>query len=334
MVLGLAIQACDKGCLKCNAKSECIFCDATSNYYLSGTSCALSSQTNCAFLNQNGDCAACSGNFYLDSATKKCVAVETAKLLANCLSYSNVQACTKCAKNFLVKDGKCVAVVKLVDNCDYYVVDGICAGCASGYLFNANRDGCVASPNAANCAAYSFLDCKNCATGHIANQNLYFIDYNLNASNILSQIVSSSVAVNDWTGLRRCQKFADSNCLVASAFNSCVTCKAGYFLTAAKTCKVYPSPIIEGCLAYSSLITCRVCQIGFFLETNVKCTLITSDKLITDCQTYDNAANFVKCILCAANKYLSGNTCTSVRSVSLNLAQCKTTTVDGDTCAA
>ena len=61
--------------------------------------------------------------------------------------------------------------------------------------------------------------------------------------------------------------------------------------------------------------------------------MITADKLITDCQTYDNKASSVICTLCVATKFLSSNTCTNARVISLNLAQCKTTVVDADKCA-
>ena len=151
LVMSLTLQACDKGCLKCNTKNECLFCDTSNNYYLSGVNCAVSTLTNCFILNSNGECGQCGANYYLDASTKKCVAVETAKQITNCLWYGTGQVCIKCAKNFYIKDSKCVAVVKLVDNCDTYSDDGKCAACSTGFIFNAARDGCVAIPNTAGC---------------------------------------------------------------------------------------------------------------------------------------------------------------------------------------
>ena len=332
LVMGLTIQQCDKGCLKCNAKNECVFCDISNNYYLSGTKCLTSTLTNCQILNQNGDCGQCASNFYLDLATKKCVAVETAKQVANCQLYGSGQVCVKCVKGFFVKDGKCLAVVKSVDNCDVYFEDGKCLACASGYLFNAARDGCVASPNVSGCSAYSFLDCKTCATGYIANQNLYFVDYQNNALNIQAAIFSFvSGAMSDWTALKRCQKILDANCLVASAFNVCTTCAPNFFLTAEKTCRAYPKPIIEACQFYNSLTTCSGCLSGYFLEGPTKCTLIAGDKLITDCVSYDNKANTVRCLQCSVAKYLNNNACTA-RVDSINIANCKATNPAADEC--
>ncbi len=332
LVMGLTIQQCDKGCLKCSARNECVFCDTTNNYYLSQTKCLTSALTNCMTLNLNGDCGMCASNYYLDVSTKKCVAVETSKQVANCQYYANGQACVRCVKGYFIKDGKCVAVVKTVDNCEIYSDDGKCASCATGFLFNAARDGCVASPNVNGCSAYSFLDCKTCSAGYIANANLYFVDYQSNALNIQADI-NKFVAgnINDWTALKRCQKILDLNCLVASAHNVCTTCAAGFFLTTEKTCRAYPRPIIEACQTYNSLITCSGCLSGYFLESNTKCTLIAGDKLITDCVTYDNKANTVRCVQCVAAKYLSGNTCVA-RVDSVSIVNCKATNPNGDDC--
>lgn len=333
--MGLTLQACDKGCLKCNAKNECIFCDTSNNYYLSGVNCAVSTLTNCLLLNSNGECGQCAANYYLDVSTKKCVAVETLKQVANCSYYGSAQVCIKCAKNFFIKDSKCTAVVKLVDNCETYSDDGKCVGCASGFIFNAARDGCVAIPSVSGCSAYSFLDCKTCSTGFLQNPNLYFVDYQTSSASIYAEVRRFIAGTsNDWTALYRCQKYQDANCLTASAFNVCTTCKAAYFLTADKACRAYPKPIIEACLTYNSLITCSSCLSGYYLESSVKCTLIAGDKLITDCVTYDNKAANVQCTLCSAAKYLSANTCSSARADSINITNCKTNTITSDSCAA
>ena len=124
LVMGLALGACDKGTLKCNNKSEALICDSSNKYYLSGTSCAVSTQTNCQIISLTGDCTLCAAGFYLDGNTKKCVAVDTTKVVNNCLSYGTSQACVKCIKAFFISSGKCAAVTKTVDNCEFYSDDG------------------------------------------------------------------------------------------------------------------------------------------------------------------------------------------------------------------
>ena len=335
ILIGLTFQACDKGCLKCTTKNDCLFCDITNGYFLSNGNCALSAITNCLVLNSNGECGQCKENYFLDSSTKKCVAVPTANQIANCSLYGNGQVCIKCAKSFYISAGKCAAVVKVIDNCETYSGDGFCIGCSVGSIFNAARDGCVAKPDIGGCAAYSFVDCKTCASGFIQNLNLYFVGYQNSASSISADIqnfMSSGVA-NDWTALSRCQKIQDDNCLTALAFNVCSICKPKFFLAADKTCRANPFEIIEFCLTYSSLTTCTGCQSGYFLENSRKCTLVTGDKLIADCLSYDNKASSALCVLCSSTRFLSANTCSSVRVDSVNIANCKTVAVSADSCA-
>ena len=332
LVMSLTVQQCDRGCLKCNTKNECVFCDNTNGFFLSLGKCSQSTLANCSWLAQNGDCLRCAANFYLDFSTKKCVAVETAKLIANCSFYSSIQACTLCAKGYFIKDGKCVAVTKTVDNCENYKDDGKCENCASGFLFNATRDACIASPNISGCGSYTFLECKACSFGYISNDNLYFNAWQLTSTPIYDAIWRSFIGIRDWMPTSRCQKIEDPNCKVASSAKVCATCNDGFFLTASKTCRAYPKPIIKYCLTYNSLTTCSGCLPGYFLETAVKCTLIAGDKLIPDCANYDNTASNVVCTSCSSSRFLNANTCTSLRVNSLNIANCKAVTVNADTC--
>jgi hypothetical protein len=334
LVTSLTLGACDKGALKCSSKNEALICDPSNNYYLSDTTCVSSTLTNCASITQTGECLLCEANFYLESNSKKCISVEIVKQVVNCLLYRNAQTCIRCAKNFYVKDSKCAAVTKTVDNCDTYSDDGKCVICSAGFLFNAPRDGCVAIPSVSKCSAYSFIDCKACAPGYTANQNLYLVDFQTSFQSIqaeVSRFITSSFA--DWTPLYRCQKIEDLNCLSVSAFNVCKTCKESYFLTADKTCQPFPRPIIEACLTYVSLNACSRCQSGYFLESSLKCTLIAGDKQITDCVDWNSSASTVQCTQCSASKYLSSNSCTSNRVDSVNIASCKTTAISADSCA-
>jgi len=335
LVLGLTLGQCDKGCLKCNSKNECIFCDISNNYYLSGTKCLTSTLTNCLKLVSSGGCGVCGPNYYLDSATKKCVAVDTAKAVTNCANYGAGQVCVKCSKGFFISSSKCTAITKTVDNCDTYSADGTCAACSSGFMYNAARNACVANPTTANCFAYSFLDCKSCASGYIANQNLYFLGYHTNSGNLWADIQTFTTGNPiDWVNTARCQKYQDVNCLVGSAFNVCTTCKPGFFLTSANACRAFPKAIIEGCSVYTSLTTCGGCQNGYYLQSNTQCTLIIGTALISDCTSYSTTAATVQCAQCSSSKFLSGNTCTpNNRTDSLNIANCKTTTITADTCA-
>lgn len=333
LFLGLTIQVCDKGCLKCNARNECLLCDTVHKYVLSGTNCVLSSLNNCSILTYNGECVKCNADYYLDASTKKCVAIQSSRLVTNCLVYGVDQACTLCIKNYYVKDNSCVPVTFFIEYCDFYSANGFCSQCASGYFFNANRDKCISKATISNCDAYTYIGCKSCATGFVDNANFYFVSYQ-NPAVISADITSFLVTGNkDWTPLNRCQKIKDPNCLIASVYDECQKCAAGYFLTSSKTCKAYPSEIIPGCVSYNSLTSCVECNQGYYLESSSKCTLITPDKFITNCVAYDSKASNIACTQCVPSKYLAGGTCASDRVDSIIIQNCKSNKFDADACA-
>lgn len=336
IAIALTLQVCDKGCLKCSPKNECLFCDTTSNYFLSSGNCALSSLTNCLLLNLSGECGQCQANFSLDAATKKCVAVPAANQVPNCALYGFGNTCLRCAKGFFIGAGKCAAVTKPVENCETYADDGKCAACAAGAIFNLARDGCTASPNAPGCAGYSFLDCRTCAGGFVQNRNLYLANYLASAGLIFADLQRSfgPGLAGDWMALSRCQRLLDPNCLEASLFDVCAICKPKFFLTANKQCRAYPYEIIEACLTYSSLTSCSGCQSGHYLESAKRCAPISGDRLIADCAAYNGRASSVQCVLCPPARFLSANSCASLRVNSVSIENCKSLAVAADACAA
>lgn len=334
MVCKLSLQACDRGCLKCTAQNECVICDVTNNYYLQSGSCQVASITNCAALSLNGDCLQCGPSYYLDSATKRCVAVGTNSTIANCQVYATSQTCAVCSQNFYISNGQCVAVTNLIANCNVYQKDGVCTQCNSGYIFNLNRDGCVASPSVQGCASYTFLQCQQCKAGYIQNQNMYFNNYSLNSTSLLTQVQRLQAGgLTDWIPLNVCQRVTVQNCLVALTATSCSVCQAGYFLTSTRTCQAYPLPVIEACVTYSSPTTCTSCLTGYYLETANKCTIVPTANLITNCTSYSTSAQNVQCVACVPTKVLLNNACTTDRVDSLNIANCKTVSANADTCS-
>ena len=104
-MIGLSLQQCTIGCLKCNNQNQCLLCDITQNYQLSATPCRLNTQTNCALFSQSGNCVQCSPNFYMDINSQNCIAVGTANVIANCRNYNSAQACVLCANNFFLVGG-------------------------------------------------------------------------------------------------------------------------------------------------------------------------------------------------------------------------------------
>jgi hypothetical protein len=96
LAIQLTIQTCDKGCLRCanlsatSTEKVCTLCDLSSRYYLKDKTCTISDAENCMSINStDGSCSFCNQDYYLDSTTKKCVAVATDKKVTDCTHYDS-----------------------------------------------------------------------------------------------------------------------------------------------------------------------------------------------------------------------------------------------------
>ena len=104
LAIQLTLQTCDKGCLRCASLSAtstekvCVLCDLTARYYLKDKTCVVSDAENCQVINPvDGSCAVCNQDYYLDSTTKKCVAVATDKKVTDCVAYDSSENCLVCS---------------------------------------------------------------------------------------------------------------------------------------------------------------------------------------------------------------------------------------------
>ena len=328
LLIGLSIQQCTIGCLKCNALNQCVICDSTNSYFLNGNTCSLTTQTNCNVLSITGTCVTCNVNYYLDVNSQRCVAVANSTLIANCASYNSGQVCVQCNGNFYLLNGQCATVNITIANCQVYNSAQQCAQCASGYVVNPTNTACVAIASS-NCLFYTFLGCRTCASGYVLNPNFYFTNFN-SVSYVSSFYLATSNVQRafDWIGLSQCQAVTVRNCRAYSSFSTCTSCAASFFLQNGN-CIAYPLPIIFGCQTYSSLLTCSVCQAGFFLSSNT----CLANSVIANCLTYSGAATTTTCLACNAGFFLQGNICAN-RTVSNNIANCQTVSLTADLCAA
>ena len=160
-------QACDVGCLKCNASGDCLIPDILNSYYLNGTTATKVSLTNCTLNSFDGKCVSCSSGYYLDAATNKCVAVATSGLITNCASYSSATSCSSCNSTYYLSNNACVAVESRISNCDIYSGASVCATCASGYLLSLDNKSCVTAPTISNCGNFTFVKCNTCDSGYV-----------------------------------------------------------------------------------------------------------------------------------------------------------------------
>ncbi len=326
LLVGLSVQQCTIGCLRCNNLNQCLLCDITNNYFLTGNTCQLTTQTNCAILTMNGNCVQCAANFYLDVNSQRCLAVSSTNVVSNCAQYNSGQVCTQCTGNFFVSAGRCAAVNTTVSNCASYSANGACSNCANGYISNNDFSGCVAVPSNNTCLYYTYVGCRACATGFVNNPNFYFTSFSSMPSVYSLNLVPIISPSNSWMPLSVCQATTILNCRVFSAFNFCTQCNAGFFLQNGN-CIAFPLPVIFGCLTYSSLTTCSVCQAGMYLNQN----LCLTNTVIANCLTYSGSSSTTTCVACTGSFYLQGNVCVN-RTVSANIANCQTVALTADLC--
>ena len=326
LLIGITFQQCSIGCLRCNKNNQCQLCDVSNGYYLNGNTCMLSQQTSCTLISQNDSCVQCSSNYYLDVNSQRCVAVGTSNVVSNCMNYNSGQICTSCSGNFFVSAGRCSAVNVTVTNCMSYTDNGVCSACSSGHVLSADFSSCVALPANDNCLSYTFINCRQCATGFVENQNLYFTSYSSPAYLHSNVLVNMVVPRTSWVALNVCQAVTVKNCAIYTAFNRCSQCNTGYYLTEGN-CMLFPKPVIFGCLTYTDLMTCSVCQPGMFLSQNT----CQNNVVIENCQTYSGSASVTTCMECSGEYYLQGNICVA-RSVSVSIENCATRSITADLC--
>ena len=140
-----------------------------------GTCLAITLVDNCLFYSGvNGDCAVCASQYFLDTATKKCVSVETANLITNCNAYGSNQICLNCEDEYYVSQATCVAIdaANTITNCRNYLNTNTCNLCDEGYLLSLDLKKCTQPTNTTNCSNYTTVKCETCGSGTVRNYNL------------------------------------------------------------------------------------------------------------------------------------------------------------------
>lgn len=325
--VGKALLNCNPGCLKCSSTNNCIFCDASRNYYISGVSCILSIQASCNFIAQNGNCVQCNKNFFIDQNSQKCIQVTNTSVIANCQSYQLNQACLVCAPPYYLSNNLCTISNVTISNCAVYSANGICSQCNTGYIFSNDFSSCQAIPTSINCLQYTYVSCQKCKTGTIFNQNSYFA--NFQSPNFLTNTFLTTLSQRQsvWISAQVCQQTTVSNCETYLNFQQCSSCLSGFYLLNGN-CIAFPLSIIQNCLNYLSLTVCIGCQSGYYLNLN-QCVRNVN---ITNCLNYDSTASRTTCLQCNSQTYLQANACV-LRTLSSSINNCATLSLTSDTCA-
>lgn len=314
----LAAQ-CAQGCLRCNAANQCLLCDVTSKYVLSNGACVASTQTNCNWLSNNGNCLVCNSGYFVDSSTFKCV--QASSTVGNCELYSSATTCLQCKKGtfFNSTTSNCTTVNSAIANCDYYLTATTCAVCATNYFPNPAGTACLSS-SSGTCALFSPVRCANCTAGFFLNPNFYF-----------KSIVSDNPAIKDLFldalstpslpgsgSLAVCEPSMVSNCLTQSSATACQSCLPGFYLDAnSKNCVAFPISRISNCVNYTAANVCNNCTNNFYLSNGVCVAVVT----IPNCISYDGTAASTICTACISTYYVSSNSCLNRTKTINNCAQ-------------
>ncbi len=120
---------CSKGCLSCNIKEECLFCDILQNYKLENKDCVSISANHCTRRLNSGTCYECENSYFYNSSQKQCELVSSDKLITNCEKYQSSSICSRCLPNFYISNNKCIAIESLIDFCSYYKTKITCDQC-------------------------------------------------------------------------------------------------------------------------------------------------------------------------------------------------------------
>ena len=337
IAIQLTIQTCDKGCLKCDSDNQCLMCDVLSNYKLVSSKCESVTNANCTLADQDGKCLACDSQYYLNSSNA-CVAVESAKLVTGCVSYDSSQNCLTCQTDKYLNQAACSNVTTAVTNCDVHSSATLCSSCKENFYLSDDKLTCTAYPTISNCLKYSMYQCETCTAQTVMNKNLYFSIYTQTFTTVrdtlMSWIILNKNNSYSFENHEPCQDATVSDCVEYEDFEKCKTCSPNYFLTDTKKCEEYPDDKISNCKVYSSVNVCVECNSGYYRESSTSCKAIVSPNTIENCSKYDGTSSSITCMECIAERYLQGNACTNVRTVSAGSqpANCKEKEISADAC--
>lgn len=330
-------STCGEGCLSCSISGEtCQVCNVYDFYFLGDSGkCEHRPVQNCSIPSADGSevgCYQCEKDHFLDRNTRKCVAIPMNELIDECQSYHWSGVCQQCSDGFFITQmGRCQKVDNPIEKCRVYVDLFTCKECESGYFYDLGSNTCKLITEIKNCLVYSAIECQVCMKG-------FFLRSNFETSSSLSESVvqtlvnfeyaeiSDQNSIFDSRPVNKCIEGKVENCEVHETFDSCKTCKNGYYLNATKKCQSNPLRIITECQVYNEDGSCKRCSLGFYLDQG-RCV---SAGQVSGCLEFaEDSPECVKCNL--ATHFKSGEAC-APRSESLHITYCMELDPNRDGC--
>ena len=157
-------QSGDVYCVK-QLNGACIEC--SKGYYLNQASgkCTQVDPTCKTYNGSNGDCTSCYQGYSLNSVNR-CV-TEVVIYIANCASVNPNGQCTACSDRYYLTGNTCTAVSILCTT--YNPSNGQCTGCIGGHFLQGAGECIYPALYDDNCIYYESAYCSQCKTGYFIN---------------------------------------------------------------------------------------------------------------------------------------------------------------------
>ena len=340
LLVGISLQECGTGCLKCTDNDVCTISNIIKLYKLIDGKAEKADINKCVLIDFEGTCLDCEPGYYNDGPSNKCVAIEEESKIENCVKYSTQSSCSECKSGFFLDGTTCAAVEKLIVNCDIYFSNELCASCDSGHLLSADSKKCVKNPDISNCVAYSPVNCVSCSAGFVRVLNGYLaglrqINNDSERSALALTVTSWSISSDNLLSQTACETALASNCASFDpGLNVCNACADGYFLTEDEECEIYPEEPVSNCKDYSAVDQCDKCISGHHFK-NSECVAISAENKIDNCILYDTSSASIDCLECTASHYLRSNSCSPRdKSKDNSISNCASKNKTADKCGA
>lgn len=318
---------CDVGCLKCNTiTNKCLFCDLSTNYFLSFGNCIQIYLNNCLYYDFQGRCIECENVCFPDSSGFCILITEP---INNCAVASSHFSCQYCVTGYYLQNNSCIPVFYTIDFCFYYSADGICARCQPGFYLYIDGSSCLQISDKTTCLIYSQIRCQNCTSGFINDKNHYFslfIDLDGNLTSDFIALYQSILYQSFVFPIKTCRKGGVLNCKEFNEQNICLVCLSGFILQN-NNCIKPPKQHVINCIALDINENCYECANGFTLSNGI-CVF---QGFISNCDRHNNSSPILTCLECSRNFYLQFNFCLQ-RFYSINDQNCIELDLFNDQC--
>lgn len=128
-----------------------------------------------------------------------------------------------------------------------------------------------------------------------------------------------------------CLEKRTANCIQAKTFNTCRICQKGYYLDPNQQCQPNPKDIIPNCVIYKNPTTCIQCKDNMFPINETSC--VSPAIPVANCLVYNSTTNFISCISCTKDYYLSEPNVCTLRTPLSQIPNCVTISLTSETCA-